>query len=244
MVLLLCEDFSSTNIHMSRRQKLEKFEAISAMPHVYQNYTYEKPVLINHEGTEVDMRGNWNADHFDREAPLVLELACGRGEYSLGLADLYPDQNYIGVDIKGARIHKGAMTATQQALKHVAFMRTKIECIEHFFKTQEVDTIWIIFPDPFLKTRKSNRRLTSPPFIERYRKILNKSGTIKLKTDSPELYEFTLEVIEKDPAIKIIKNFQDIHTLDHGLPELNIITYYEKMHIADGRKINYLEFSI
>ena len=228
---------------MSRRQKLERFEAISAMPQVFQNYTYAPPELINHAGNAVKMAGKWHS-HFKRQAPLVLELACGRGEYSLGLAHSQPENNYIGIDIKGARIHQGAVLATEQKLDNVAFLRSKIEFIDHFFAAEEVDTIWIIFPDPFLKSRKSNRRLTSPSFIDRYRKILNKKGSIKLKTDSPLLYEFTLNTIAKDPLIKVINRIDDIHHVEHDLEELNIITYYEKMHIADNRKINYIEFTI
>jgi len=227
---------------MSRRQKLEKFQAISSMPHVYQNYSYDQPDLINHERQSVNLAGRWNADHFGRSAPLVLELACGRGEYCLGLAELYPVNNYIGVDIKGARIWKGAEQALKGNLAQVAFLRSKIEVIDRFFGVEEIDTIWIIFPDPFLKATKSNRRLTSPAFLDKYRKILSKKGSIKLKTDSPELFEFTLEVIAADNTIQIINRIDDVHHTDHDLAELNIITYYEKMHLADNRIINYLEF--
>lgn len=227
---------------MSRRQKLEKFQALGEMPHVFQNYSYDRPVLVNHEGEEVVYANQWNDAHFNRNGQLVLELACGRGEYSLGLAEIYPENNYIGVDIKGARIHKGATLATNQKLNQVAFIRTKIECIEHFFGAEEVDTIWIIFPDPFLKSKKSNRRLTAPAFLDRYRKILNKNGRIKLKTDSPELWEFTMEVIEQDSTIQVYNLIEDLHTKEHGLTELDIITYYERMHLLDGRKINYVEF--
>ena len=227
---------------MSRRQKLEKFHAIGQMPHVYQNYSYEHPALIDHNGTAVDMAGKWNAFHFGQSLPLVLELACGRGEYALGLAHRFPQNNYIGIDIKGARIWKGASEVLDQHLTNVAFVRTRIECIEHFFGRNEVDTIWIIFPDPFLKSSKSNRRLTAPPFLDRYNRILKKNGTIKLKTDSPELLDFTLEVIQANNDIDIVTQIRNIHELDHGLPELDIITYYERQHIADGKEINYLEF--
>ena len=227
---------------MSRRQKLEKFQAISQMPHVYQNFSYEQPTLINYKGNPVELAGSWNADHFKREAPLVLELACGRGEYCIGLAQLYPAANYIGIDIKGARIWKGAKTAVENKLTNVAFLRTRIECIEHFFGKEEVDTIWIIFPDPFLKTSKSNRRLTAPPFLDRYKRMLKKNGTIKLKTDSPELFEFTLEVIQASKDVETVTQIRNIHDVDHGLPELDIITYYEQQHIANKREINYLEF--
>ena len=228
---------------MSRRQKLERFEAIGNMSHVFQNFTYDPPKLIDGKGEAVDMAGKWTR-HFERDAPLVLELACGRGEYCLGLAELYPENNYIGVDIKGARIHQGAVRAEQTNLSQIAFLRTKIEYIDCFFGKEEVDTIWIIFPDPFLKTHKANRRLTSPQFMSRYRNILKKHGSVKLKTDSPELYEYTLEVVNNDNEIKILNQIEDLHRASHELPELNIITYYERMHLAKGRKINYIEFSL
>lgn len=227
---------------MSRRNKLERFEAINNMVNVYQNNDYVRPQLLNHKFQPVALSGEWNRSHFKRQAPLVLELACGRGEYSLGLAALYPDCNYIGVDIKGARLWRGAQSAIESGLDHVAFLRAKIEYIEHFFGQEEVDEIWIIFPDPFLKSRKASRRLTSPPFLNRFRKILKTGGRIKLKTDSPSLYAFTLDVIAQDSNIEILNRIEDLHTKEHQLPELNIITHYEKMHIADNRKINYLEF--
>jgi tRNA (guanine-N7-)-methyltransferase len=229
---------------MSRRQKLERFQAINGMPNVYQNESYEQPALINHEFKPVSLAGQWNVEHFKRDAPLILELACGRGEYCLGLASLYPDNNYIGVDIKGARIWRGALTAIENEMHQIAFLRAKIEYIEHFFSAGEVDEIWIVFPDPFLKSRKANRRLTAPPFLDRYRKILNPNGRIKLKTDSPVLHEFTLDVIENDADVEIVNRIDDLHTKDHGMAELNIITHYEKMHLADQRKINYLEFRL
>ena len=157
------------------------------------------------------MAGRWS-QHFGRQSPLVVELACGRGEYSLGLAEIDPDNNYIGVDIKGARIYQGAKYAEEQNLPQVAFLRTKIEYIDHFFAAGEVDTIWIIFPDPFLKSHKANRRLTSPPFLSRYRKILSKNGSIKLKTDSIELFEFTLDVIDADDSISITNIIEDVYS--------------------------------
>lgn len=227
---------------MSRRRKLEKFEALNHMPHVFQNYSYDNPALINSEGEKAKLAGRWNMEYFKKEAPLVVELACGRGEYALGLAELYPDRHYIGVDIKGARIWKGASLALERELQQVAFIRSKIECIDHFFGTGEIDEIWIIFPDPFLKAGKSNRRLTSPVFLDRYKKILSSEGRIKLKTDSPELFEFTMEVLKADTRIEITQVLEDVHHIEHDIPALNIITYYEKMHIADGRKINYIEF--
>ncbi len=228
---------------MSRRQKLEKFHALGGMPHVFQNYSYDRPVLIDNKNEERKLAGVWNKIHFRRVAPLILELACGRGEYSIGLAKLFPRRNYVGMDIKGARIYKGATIATKEGLSQVAFIRSKIECIDHFFSAGEVDEIWIVFPDPFLKSKKANRRLTAPPFLARYKNLLKIDGSIKLKTDSPELYEYTMDVIEHNPSIRIKREIKDIHNADHNLPELNILTYYERQHIENGRKINYVEFT-
>ncbi|MCL4162187.1 UNVERIFIED_CONTAM: hypothetical protein GTU68_051039, partial [Idotea baltica] len=137
------------------------------------------------------MRGRWREQHFGNKAPLILELACGRGEYTLALAAHFKEQNFIGVDIKGARIWKGAKMALEQQLDNAAFLRTRIEQIELFFTPEEVDEIWITFPDPFLKKGKANRRLTSASFLDRYRKILKKGGLLHLKTDDPTLYNFT-----------------------------------------------------
>ena len=227
---------------MSRRSKLEKFEELNKMAHVYQNFSFKSPQLEYQAKLAPAMAGHWNALHFDREAPLCLELACGRGEYSIGLAKMDPDKNYIGLDIKGARIWKGARQALDLNLNNIAFLRTRIELIDHFFGKEEIDEIWITFPDPFLKSSKANRRLTSPYFLNLYQKILKPDHIIHLKTDSPELYQYTLDVIEEHDNIRISTNIQDIHGTSHNIPELDILTYYEHNHLAEGRTIYYLQF--
>ncbi len=229
---------------MSTRNKLEKFAEVLSFPNVYENFSPKDNILVGKDGMEVDYSKGWNSFCFENNNPIVLELACGRGEYSLALARNNPEINFIGVDIKGARIWKGAKTALEENMKNVAFLRARIENIENFFKTGDIDQIWITFPDPFLKKSKSNRRLTSPPFLERYRKILKPEGVVHLKTDSPELYEFTLEVLSQDSHCKILYSNDDIYSKEPDFPELDIKTYYEKSHLKDGRKIKYIRFQI
>lgn len=227
---------------MASRNKLQKFAEIVSFPNVYENYDPKNPGLvgINHE--PIDLKGKWNAEHFKNDNPIVLELACGRGEYSLGLGAMYPDRNFIGVDVKGARIWKGAKTALEENLNNVAFLRTRIEQINLFFEKDEVDEIWITFPDPFLKDSKENRRLTSPNFLKRYREILKKDGIINLKTDSPELYEYTQEVLKSDSSLEVLYDKNDIYKDPLDFPELDLKTYYERSHLLDGRLIKFIRF--
>lgn len=228
---------------MSKRNKLQKFEEILSFPNVYENYSPLEPKLVKKDNIEVDLRGKWAKEHFGNDNPVVLELACGRGEYSLGLARMFKDKNYIGVDIKGARIWKGATIAIEEELDHVAFLRTRIEVIKNFFAEGEIDQIWIIFPDPFLREAKANRRLTSPRFLESYRYLLKKGGTINLKTDDPTLYEYTLETLAEDDKINIQYQDDDIYAKELPMEELDIKTYYEKQHLRNGRTIKYVRFN-
>ena len=160
------------------------------------------------------------------------------------MAQQRKDKNFIGVDVKGARIWKGAKIAIEEQLEHVAFVRMRIERIARFFGPGEISEIWITFPDPFLKKGKANRRLTSLPFLNLYRTILHPEGIVHLKTDDPTLYEFTLDVIEKDPQSKLIYQSDDIYAAPLYTPELNLKTYYENMHLAQQKTIKYVRFSI
>jgi len=229
---------------MSNRNKLEKFAELLSFPNVFENFNPKENILTGKDGIQVDFTNGWNSFCFKDNNPIILELACGRGEYSLKLADRNPKNNYIGVDIKGARIWNGAKKALQENKKNVAFLRTRIEHIDDFFKPEEIDQIWITFPDPFLKKSKANRRLTSPYFIDKYRKFLKKKGIVHLKTDSPELYDFTMNVISKDKWCHIIYNNDDIYSTELDFPELEIKTYYENSHLKNGRKIKYIRFTI
>lgn len=227
---------------MGRKNKLKRFSEIATFPNVFESVPSQASFLSNQEGVCQDLRGNWSQNHFKNEQPLILELACGKGDYTIALAKDFPAYNYIGVDIKGSRIWKGAKTALETLLNHVAFLRTRIEFIERFFAPDEIAEIWITFPDPF--DGKPNRRLTSAPFLDRYRKILKPGGVMHLKTDSPLLYEFTLEVIHSDPACTIQYANPDIYSMPLDFPELEHKTFYEIQHLSIGRTIKYIRFTI
>ncbi len=230
---------------MARRNKLQKFTEILTFSNVYENEDIKIPVLIGKDGETVDLRGKWRAQHFKNSNPLTLELACGGGEYTLGLARMYAESNFLGVDIKGARIWKGARVGLSENLANAAFLRTRIEKIASFFAENEIDNIWITFPDPFLHDSKENRRLTSPHFLKEYRKIVKKTGIIHLKTDSPELYDFTLATIAADQQCELLYKNDDIYgSLPLIMPELQLQTAYEMMHLAAAKTIKYIRFSI
>jgi len=228
---------------MGRRNKLQKFAEILTFPNVYENINQDDPDNIQlqvAQGQMVEMKGRWSTDHFHNNNPLILECACGRGEYSIALARSYQDTNFIGVDVKGARIWQGAKIATADGLDNVAFLRTRIERIEGFFGADEVSEIWITFPDPFLRESKSDRRLTSPPFLNRYKSIVKKGGILHLKTDDPTLYEFSMETLTECPFIEIEYNNDDIYGAPLAYSELEHKTYYESMHLKAEKTIKYI----
>ncbi len=210
------------------QKKLIRFEEIKHFPNV----------LIFPK----DIQGKWAESHFKNENALTLELACGKGEYTVEMARRFKDKNFIGVDVKGNRIWKGAKIALQEEIDNAAFLRIQIDHIEEYFSANEVADIWITFPDPFLKKSKAKKRLTHLRFLHHYKKILRPDGRIRLKTDSPELYYFTKEVIEENSCI-LHRDIPDVYAEE---PEalLKIKTFYEKMHLEDGRTIRYLEFSL
>lgn len=221
-----------------------KFAEVLSFPNVYENFDAKNPGLTGKNGASVDLHGKWRQQHFGNENPIVLELACGRGEYTLALSEHFQDQNFIGVDIKGARIWKGAKQALERGLSNAAFLRTRIEQITLFFAENEVDEIWITFPDPFLKKNKTNRRLTSSRFLDHYRKILKKGGLVHLKTDDPTLFEFTLETLWSYPHTEILYFDDDIYSRALPNPALQFKTYYEHMHLRDGKTIKYVQFRL
>jgi len=229
---------------MPRRNKLIKFAELGIFPNVFENMDSSRPGLYDDLGNPIELKGRWCEYFFKNENPIVLELACGRGEYSIGLAEIYPDKNFIGIDVKGARIWKGAKYALDKGLGNVAFLRTRIEQLELFVGLNEVDEIWIIFPDPFLNSTKANRRLTSPYFLEIYSKILKSGGLIHLKTDNRELFDFTMGVLEKSPMFQMEEIIGDIYEGSEISPELDIKTYYEKSHLKEGRTISYLKWKL
>ena len=227
---------------MATRNKLQKFAELLTLPNVYESFDPTDPRLTGAGGAPVERRGRWAAGHFGNANPLTLELACGRGEYTLDLARQHPQRNFLGVDIKGARIWRGAKTARAEGLDNAAFLRTRIEVIDAFFAPGEVEQIWITFPDPFLKKGKENRRLTAPRFLRLYQRILAPGGLIHLKTDSRELYDFTGEVFAEQPAVEVLYRDADIYARPLPLPELATETYYERMHRRLGKTITYTQF--
>ncbi len=225
------------------RHKLKKFAQLQSFPNYYDNLDIRDPKSLVLNGKVVDIKGKWLSEHFKNNNPITLELACGRGEYAVALGRMFPERNFIGVDIKGSRIHQGATTALQEGLSNVAFLRTRIEIIEHFFAQNEVSEIWITFPDPFLRDTKADKRLTAVPFLNRYRTFLQPEGIVHLKTDSPDLYDFTLQVCENTEGVSVLFNDDDIHAKELIMNELSVQTYYEKANIARST-IKYVRFKI
>ncbi len=188
------------------------------------------------------MKGQWH-EYFNNQNPIILELACGRGEYTIGLASLFPDQNFIGIDIKGNRMYIGAKKAMDNTLSNAAFLRTQVEKITDYFAAGEVADIWITFPDPQPRGSKAKKRLTHPRFLKLYREILKQGGNIHLKTDSPQLYQFTKSVIELY-KLNIVQETDDAYSQPEVTEALKIRTHYEGLDIAQSKKIHYLKFSL
>jgi len=189
------------------------------------------------------VKGRWNKDIFKNKNPVILELGCGKGEYTIGLATRFPGNNYIGIDIKGARMWCGAKTANEKKLSNVAFLRTRIEFINSIFSTDEVDEIWITFPDPHPGVRNSNKRLTSPWFLNTYRQFLKNKGLVHLKTDNIELFKYTQTVVSHN-NIETVFATGDLYSENLSYDILSIKTYYEKIFLDEGLKINYLSFRL
>ena len=190
------------------------------------------------------IKGNWNRDYFKNDHPITVELACGRGEYTVGLAKLFPGRNYIGVDIKGERIWKGSTWAEEAQLTNVAFLRTQILALENFFEDHEIDEIWLTFPDPRPRKRDVKRRLTSPRFMELFKKLLKPGGYLRLKTDNTSLYEYTLEELQTRTDISDYQYTRDVYRSDLRPECFDIKTRYEAEFAAKGETIKYLRFRL
>lgn len=222
------------------KNKLRRFAEMKEMPNVFE------PTLDEIKSNGVDFKGKWNSNVFINEHPITLELGCGKGEYSVGLAKKYPQRNFIGVDIKGSRMWVGATEALELEMDNVAFLRTKVDFIDSLFAEGEVDEIWLTFSDP--QPNKPNKRLSSKYFIDRYRKILKSGGIVHLKTDSDLLFESTEEEI-KTHGYKCHYSTWDLYNEIENLPEsirdiLHIKTHYEELFTAKGFNIKYCQFSI
>ena len=218
------------------KNKLARWTELGSYGNVIQ------PAIGDVSGRDHPIKGRWHKELFKNENPIVLELGCGKGEYTVGLANSFPENNFIGIDIKGARMWRGAKTANEQNLPNVAFLRTRIEFINSFFSQDEVDEIWITFPDPHPGGRNSNKRLTSPWFLNNYRQFLKDKALIHLKTDNKELYNFTFDVL-KNNDLEIIFSTRDLHS-EKTDKILSIRTHYEKIFMDAGQKINYLSFRL
>lgn len=217
------------------KNKLAKFAEMETYPHVFQ-YPWAR---ISQE--PFPLKGQWREQFFRNNHPIVLELGCGRGEYAVGLASRFPEKNFIGIDIKGARMWAGAKESHERGLENVAFLRTEIELLTHFFAKGEVDEIWITFADPQMK--KVTKRLTSTHFMARYAEFLKAGGTIHLKTDSPFLYTYTKAMVELNGFL-IIEATEDLYARGSASETLDIKTYYERQWIARGLTIKYLRFEL
>jgi tRNA (guanine-N7-)-methyltransferase len=223
------------------KKKLKRFAEVATFPNTFQHMP-TSPVL-----EDFKLKGRWKQDYFKNQNPLVLELGCGRGEYTVGLAEKFTEKNFLGIDLKGARIWKGAKEAIEKGLNNVAFLRARVDKIDKLFAEREADEIWITFPDPQLQKPRERKRLTSPEFIERYRGILKPGGIIHLKTDNKPFYEYTLQVV-KELGLEINVATDDLYenAEKFNLPEglLSIRTFYENMFMQKGFSICYLQFKL
>ena len=222
------------------KNKLARFAENKILPNVIQPTREEALNGFN-------LKGKWRTEFFKNENPIVLELGCSKGEYTVGLAKAFPEKNFIGIDVKGARFWFGAKEAHENGMQNVAFLRTQIELVDYFFAENEVDEIWITFPDPQIKYKRTKHRLTHPDFLNRYKKFLKPGGIIHLKTDSEFLHGYTLGFLQ-GAGYEIITAHHDIY----GAPEYDpgtlhlrdIRTYYEELFSAKGKTITYIKFKI
>ena len=212
------------------KDKLRRFAEVSTFSNVVQ-LDAGKP-----------FKGKWASEFFKNNNPVVLELACGKGEYTVNLGRIFPDKNFIGIDYKGNRIWRGAKTALEDGVSNVGFLRIQIETILDYFADEEIDEIWITFPDPQPQISREKKRLTSPRFLEKYKQILKHEGPINLKTDNDELHAYTSEKIG-ELGLKLFVKTEDLYNSEHADEVLSIKTYYEKKYLQDNKNINYLKFS-
>jgi len=219
------------------KKKLPRFKELGTLERVFQ------PPFEEVFQKDYPLKGKWKHDVFNNDSPLILELGCGKGEYTVGLARSHPECNYMGLDIKGARIWTGARAAQDEGLRNVAFLRTRIDFIQSFFARDEVDEVWITFPDPQKKKRKQKKRLTSAPFLNKYRQLLKDNGLIHLKTDNRQLYNYTLELARFN-ELTIERHSGNVYQERWDDAIVTIQTYYEARFLAQGANINYIRFRL
>jgi len=212
-----------------------------------ENETFSNVIQPEREDSvlkDFELKGKWGSDFFKNDNSIVLELGCGKGEYSIGLAERYPNKNFIGIDIKGARFWRGAKTAIEEGITNVAFLRTQIELIENFFEEGEVSEIWITFPDPQIKYKRTKHRLTNSDFLQRYKRILKADGVMNLKTDSEFMHGYTLGLLHGEGHEVLYAN-HNVY-VNEGSPEVvtTIQTFYEKQYLEKQKPITYIQFKI
>lgn len=218
------------------KNKLARFEENLTFPNLFQ-VSYE-----DLKNNKFEMKGRWHEQFFGNDNPIVLELGCGKGEYTVALARKYPEKNFIGIDIKGARLWRGCKTSNEECMKNVAFIRTRIQLIEQFFAAGEVSEIWVTFPDP--QPKKPNKRLTSERFLSYYKNILSPDSTIHLKTDSYELYDYTLNEVIPQGNYQVVFATDNLYGTPCDLEVCEVRTFYESMFLKEGKKITYIQFKI
>lgn len=218
------------------KKKLIHFEENLTFPHLFQ-LSYDELI----QGFQ--LRGKWHSDYFRNTRPVTLELGCGKGEYTTGLACQYPERNFIGVDVKGARLWRGCKTVQEAGLKNVAFIRSRADFVEYLFAESEIDEIWITFPDPQNNRSNEQKRLTSPQFLKRYGNILKPGGRINLKTDDDMLYEYSCNVVE-ELGLPLVAHTPDLYHSELLDTVPNFTTYYEESHLKNQKTIKYLCFEI
>jgi len=220
------------------KNKLKRFRENDTFANVFQP-TREELVDQKYE-----LKGNWNKTFFKNNNPLVLELGCGKGEYSVALAQKFPNKNFIGIDIKGARFWRGAKTAIEENIPNVAFIRAQIELIEYLFAENEVDEIWITFPDPQIKYKRTKHRMTNADFLQRYKRILNAEGVVNLKTDSEFMHGYTLGLLH-GAGHEVIYSNHDVYKQEGSPDEVTSIqTFYEGQYLEQNKPITYIRFKI
>ena len=231
-------NFAQNKLEVGSKNKLKRFSENETFTNVFQP-TREEVV-----GNEFPLRGKWNSEFFKNDNPIVLELGCGKGEYSVGLAERFPEKNFIGIDIKGARFWRGAKTAVETGMNNVAFVRTQIELINHIFAENEVSEIWITFQDPQIKYKRTKHRMTNAEFLERYKKILKPSGLMHLKTDSEFMHGYTLGLLH-GLGHEVIYANHNIYKNEGAPAEVTgIQTFYESQYLEVNKPITYIKFRI
>lgn len=219
------------------KNKLARFEELAKMERVFQ------PDFEEIFQKDYFLKGNWSEKVFRNHHPLVLELGCGKGEYTVGMASRFPGRNFLGVDIKGARIWRGAKTANEENIQNAAFLRTRIEFIPSFFSKDEISEIWLTFPDPQEKKRRKKKRLTGSRFLNLYRSFLVDNGIVHLKTDNNILFEYTAELARFN-KLEILYETSDLYHSDYDNEILDIKTFYEKQFLDQGIRIKYIQFRL